>query len=292
MNLYRRMVALLATAWVLTGCQQPSEIALKPADDDTNLDVYSVVQPETTFVPAAVDSSGILPEEQMKFGGLLTVTHVKYDLGDGHPTAFSYSRVFVADSIIRLNGTFAGFRGRDLGPVTLNGRLMVKVEHRLLSVISGRRDTLRSGVEYLANLGGEFLPQYTWRATPLLIGAIDESILTPDTISLLSPRAGSAIPRDKELLFQWRSGGTGKMRVIVTRYVETRKGFVSLVEFRVRVNRGSATVPAAIMKQLPPGIYLLTFIQANRREEIVVDRYTGRLTIQAASVYNCLVGLQ
>jgi hypothetical protein len=285
-------IPLMLAALLFAGCQQPSEINLKPADDGTNLEVFPVAQVDTTFATASVDSSGILPEEQIRFGGLFTATHVRYDLGDGHPTSYSYSRVFVADSVVRLNNSFAGFRGRDIGPVLLNGKLMLKIDHRLISALSGRRDTLRSGVEYVANLGGEFLRQYTWKANPLLIGAIDETITAPDTIVLQSPRAGSAIPREKELILQWKAGGGGGMKVIVSRYAELRRSFVPLLEFRMKVNAGTATVPPKILKQFPVGLYMLTFIQANRRQEVVVDQYSGRLTLQAASIYNCLVGLQ
>jgi hypothetical protein len=287
-----RHFVLLLTALALAGCQQPSEITLKPAEDDTNLEIFTVAQPESTFAAASVDSSGMLPEEQMRFGALFTVTHVRYDLGDGRPTSYSYSRAFVADSIISVNSSLAGFRGRDIGPVLLNGRLMLKIEHRLLNLLAGRRDTIRSGVEYVANLGGEFQHLYTWRANPPQLGPIDESIVAPDTIVLHSPRGGSSIPRDKELLLQWKPGGGGAMSVIVSRYVEARRGFVPLAEFRARVNAGSAIVPPRILRQFPVGLYMLTFIQANRRQEIVVNQYSGKLMLQAASVYNCLVGLQ
>jgi len=288
-----RPMALMVVAWLMSGCQQPSEITLKPAEDDTNIEVSAVAQTESTFVSATVDSSGLLPAEQMRFGGWLTVTHVKYDLGDGRPTSISYSRVFVADSTLHVSGQFIGFSGKQLvGGVTVNGKQMLRIPHRIPGVSGTRGDSVDTGVEYVAYLGNEWSPIYRWQTRPAVGFTVDELIATPDTIVLLSPRAGTTIARDRELSLQWKAGGGGTMNVVVSRYAELRRAFVPLLNFRVKVNAGIARVPPRILKQFPAGTYMLTFIQANRHPDITVDRYAGTLTIQAASIYNCLVGLQ
>jgi hypothetical protein len=278
--------ALLATL-LLTGCHQPSEIKLAPEEDAGNLEARAVIQPDSNVAVSSVDSSGILADEQLRFGAWLTVTHLCYDDGKNVKTA-SFSRVFIADSTLRSAAGLAGFRGMFIGPILLNGSLMTPVVHR----VKGIGD---SGVEYLANLNGAFESRYRWRAIPTQVGEIDQSIDTPDTIRLTSPAAGSVIPRSKDLTLRWR-GGRGNLSVILSRYHEVRGVFIPLVEFRVRVNNGVAVVPASFLRQLPPSTlpnsYMLTFVLSTRREEIVVANYAGKLIMQAASIYNCFVSLK
>lgn len=291
MNAFRGIwTGLLVILLVASGCQQPSEVTLTPEEQSSNLEMRSIVQPDTSITLASIDSTGILPQDQLRFGGWMTVTHVTYDNGQARKS-FSYSRVLFADSTHRFNSRIVGFRGMDLGTVLLNGQPMFKIDHRLITWLSARRDTVKTGVEYVADLGGRFAPEYTWRMFPLAIGAINETILTPDTIVLLAPQGGSVIPRKKDLALQWR-GGRGNLKVVLSRYVDQKRGFAPLLEFRVRTNSGKAYIPSSVLKQLPSNLYLLTFVLSNTREEVRVGQYTGTTNIQAASVYNCYVGLQ
>jgi hypothetical protein len=281
---------LLVALLLMSGCQQPSEVTLTSEQQDSNLELRPIVQSDTSVSVASVDSTGILPQDQLRFGAWLTVTHVIHDNGQVR-NSFSYSRVIFSDSVVRINNKTVGFRGMDLGSVFLNSQPMFRIDHRVIAWTSVRRDTMNTGVEYVADLGGRFAPEYTWRAFPLQIGAINESITTPDTIMLESPRGGSLIQRKKDLALRWR-GGKGTLTVILSRYVDPKRGFAPLLEFRVRSNTGKAFIPASILKQLPPNLYLLTFVLSNKRETVTVQRYTGTMYIQAASIYNCYVGLQ
>jgi len=280
---------------LLGGCQHPAEVQLKPEEYQTDLDVRAVVIPDTSVTTSPVDSIAVLPGDQLNFSGSFLVNRVKLDAGPGKVDSFSYSRVLVADSAVRSGDRLLGFSGLDVGVMLLNGSLMLKLPHRVFVRRPFIGDSLLvRGVEYVSNLATTYQPnqQYTWTAYTLAYGRVEQSIRTPDNLAVQSPPGGSIVPRDRDLILRWK-GGNGRLSIIASRFDPASKKSHPMLEFRSRANLGKAVIPARLLRQLPhPAYYALTFILSNRNEVDPPAGYSGKILVQAASVYNCYIELR
>jgi hypothetical protein len=279
----------------VTGCQQPAEVDLKPEPQMSPLEVVTVRIPDTLVALGSVDTTAVLPYDQMNFFGSYVVNRVTLDGGPANVSTFAYSSVLVSDSIIRYSSREIGFYGIDLGVVTLNGNLMAEVPHRIrLRRLSLADTVLVRGVEYLADLSQTFTPnqQYTWISTSLQYGRVDVSINSPDDLRVLSPVGGSVIVRDRDLPLRW-TGGNGTLKIILSAYDRFSRRTFPLLEFRPQLNTGRALIPSTLLRQLPQkGTFVFTFILSNRKEISSVHSKVGRVLVQAASVYNSYIELR
>lgn len=293
MNRMRGFAAGLAL--LLGSCQHPAEVQLKPDEYQTDLEVRAVVIPDTAVTTSPVDSIAVLPGDQLNFSGSFLVGKVKLDAGPGRADSFAYARALVADSAVRFGNRLLGFNGLDLGVMSLNGLPMLKLPHRVFLRRPFNRDSvLVRGVEYVSNLTATYQPnqQYAWTAFTLAHGRIEQTIRTPDDLTVQSPLGGSIVPRDRDLVVRWR-GGNGKLSIVASRFDPGTKKSFPLLEFRSKANLGRAVIPARLLRQLPhPAYYELTFILSNRKEVEPPAGYTGKILVQAASVYNSYIELQ
>jgi hypothetical protein len=276
---------------LLTGCQQPGEVELKPSDETAALEANPVVLPDTNVEMAPVDSFGVLPGDRLRFGATFIVNSVVLDFGPGAVVPFSYSQVAVTnvDSAIRVGNTVVGYRGFNLGNVYLNGVLM----DRYVRWVPVHSSLVDFGWEYGVNLTRSYVPNrlYTWTALPLAVGNVNVAIQTPDSLDVLSPRGGTIIPRNRDLTLRWK--GRGNISIVVSWYDKIKKKSWPLLELKPRSNHGQAVIPAKLLSVLPPKRdFVFTFILSNRKETTVVQRYTGKILVQAASVYNSYVELR
>ena len=276
------------------GCQQPSDVQLTQDEYETDLEVRSVVVPDTNVVVSSVDSSAILPGDQLEFRAFFLVNNVTIDAGQAK-TSFSYARVFVADSAMRFMGRTIGYHGVDLGTVRLNGELMLKVPHMVMLKRSPQPDSLLfSGVEYLKDLTGLYEPDhlYQWSVMGPGLGNVSQAIRSPDKLVVHSPAGGSVLSREKDLVLLW-TGARGKLSIIISTFDPWSRRTRPLLELRSRTNSGRALLPAKLLRQLPrtSRYYLFTFILANRNDTIVLQQFTGKVVAQAASIYNSYVEL-
>jgi len=280
---------------VLSGCQQPTDVRLVPETYATDLEIVPVLKPDTLIASAPVDSSAILPSEQASYSGQFVLHNVKLDAGAGRIDSFAYSRVIVADSVARYVLRPVGFTGVDLGPVLLNGTPLIRVPHRITVLALSVRDTaLIRGIEYVGDLTQSYQPntQYTWTAPLSPHGPISIGIRSPDALTVQSPVGGSTISRSQDLLVRWK-GGNGKLRIIVSTYNPLTKRTVPVLELRPRRNTGTGLIPASMLRQFPGGpFFVFTFILSNRQELTAVQGLTGKILVQAASVYNSYIKLQ
>jgi hypothetical protein len=69
------LLALLLGALVLAGCKQPTDIELKPDVADDNLELNAVVLPDSHIAVSSVDSSAVLPYDQVRYDGLFAVAY-------------------------------------------------------------------------------------------------------------------------------------------------------------------------------------------------------------------------
>ncbi len=287
----RHLPAFILGFLLLAGCQKPADIALTPEVIDDNLEVLAVALPDSNIAVSSVDSSGVLPEDQVNYNGSFVVQSVTWDAGSSVLSA-AYSRVFFADSIVRVLGRRVGTGGMDVGTLSLNGSLMVKWPYRIsLGRIFGVDTSITRGVEYLVDLTQSYQSDhaYSWTVMTRLVPVFTVSIQTPEDLTVLSPRGGAVIPRTKDLDIRW-NGGKGKMSVIVSQYDPPTRTVKPILELRVKANNGKAVVPAKLLSTLPQQRYfVLTFILANRKEVTVTQPATGTILVQAAAVHNCYV---
>lgn len=290
----RLLVVFSLLALAIGGCKHPSEVELVDEASTTNLEAFAVSIPDSNIATASVDSSGVLPDEEIKAAAAFLINAVTWDAGSVKKTV-AYSRAFFADSVVRLSGSTVGFIGRDVGSVVLDGALMVKIPHRIPILRPVLSDSaIIRGVEYLSDLTGSYQHDhaYSWTVMNRLQPILTVGERSPEALNVLSPRGGAIHARSSNMPIAW-NGGKGKMTVIISYYDVIRKKTRPLLELRVRTNNGRAVIPAKLLAQLPPGTtFVLTFVLANKTVTTVTQPVTGRVLTQAAAVYNVFVELR
>lgn len=281
-------ISLVLMVLTLGGCSKPAPVELQSDSSDAGLEVTSITESDTSLGYASVDSGAVLPEDRVKFAGLLQIAHLTYDGGQQVLDA-ALAHVLFENRLrpVLVGPRVIGYHGINLGQIELNGNVMQRVEHRL-----GRRDT-SAGVEYYEDMASMHRPltDYTWTASPdSEVGAFTLSIRTPEDIVVHSPRGGSLVRRDRDLPLSWT--GSGNLAFVISLYEPITKKSTPVFKVAVRNNRQRAVLSNKILRLLPPGhLCVFTFVLANRREIDVVARFPGRVLVQATSVYNCYIGL-
>ena len=290
----RLLIVVGLISLILGGCKHPSEVELVDESATTNLEAFAVSIPDTNIVTASVDSTGVLPEEEVKASAAFLINMVTWDAGTPTKTV-AYSRAFFADSLVNMSGSTVGFVGRDVGSVLLDGALMFKIPHRIAVVRSILADSvLVRGVEYLSDLTGSYQHDhtYTWTVINRLQPVLTVTEQTPEALAVLAPRGGAIHSRAVNMPISW-NGGKGKMTVIISTYNTVKKKARPLLELRVRTNNGRAVIPSKLLSQLPSGTtFMLTFVLANKTTTTVTQPVSGKVLSQAAAVYNVLVELR
>ncbi len=281
------MIALL-----LGGCQQPAEVELQSTVGTNDLEVNAVVLPDPNVDVASIDSSALLPGDQVKFGGTLIVNQIKVDTGKV-VSSFTYSQVLFADSAVQSStNRFLGHHGMDLGVVRLNATPMLPIPNRITyRLMSGKDTTVVRGVKYLAFPTFQSNKQFVW-TLPSFMSSQTVSITSPESLVVVSPRGGTIIPRTKDLEIRWR-GSNGRLSVVLSMIDPETNRTRPLLELISKANAGTAVIPAKLLRELPAvWRYVFTFILANRKESVVIPQYDGKILVQVASVYNSYVELR
>lgn len=288
--LYAALIAVL-----LTGCQQPADVELQSEKSLTELEVVPIVRPDTLFVTKAVDTSAVLPSEQVAYAGQFVVNKITLDAGPGRVDSFAYSRVIVSDSTVRYFLRLVGYNGVDLGTLLLNGTPMVKVPHQITVRSVLVSDTvLTRGVEYLADLSRTYQASvlYTWSAPSTSAGALSVSIPSPAKLEVLSPQGGGVYSRDRDMLLSW-SGTGGQIQIIVGIYEPLTRKSIPILALRPKVNTGRGLLPSSVLRQFPRApFYVFTFMLFNRKEMVFLQSRAGKVLVQAAAVHNSYVEIR
>ncbi len=293
------LLCALVSAAVLAGCRQPADVELQTEENITEMEILPVIRPDTVIVTKAVDTTAVLPSEQVSYGGQIVVHKVTVDAGYGKVDSFAYSRAVVSDSTIRYLLRLVGYNGIDLGTLTVNGTPMVKVPHQITVRSVMLRDTVLSGgVEYVADLSQKYQPSalYTWSALSTSTGAMSVSITSPGKLDVLSPQGGGVYSPDRDLLLAW-SGNGGQIQIVVSIVEPLTRRSVPVLALRPKTNTGRGLLPASVLRQLLqqfPRVssYVFTFILFNRKEISLPQSRTGTVLVQAAEVHNCYIQLR
>jgi hypothetical protein len=291
----RSLWILLVAGGLLAGCQQPADLELTNDGETTSLEILPVALPDSLIPTSSVDSTAVLPMDQVRYRGQFLVTRVTLDAGPASSASYALSRVLVADSTVHFMQREVGGNGVDLGPVLLNQQLMLKISHRITVKRLLLRDTLIvRGDEYVANLSDTYQPgiTYTWNAPLSPAGALSVSIPAPQRLFVESPRGGLVHSREKDLFLRWTGGG-GKVQIIVSVYDPEKKRSIPILELRPRTESGRALLPASVLKQLPQGPwFVFTFVLSNRKVVTLAQNAVGGVLVQAADIYNSYIELR
>lgn len=277
----------------IVGCKQPAEVELT---DDVTFENVVVDQLERQ----SVDSTGLLPMDEASFAGQLLVVSTTTSSSRGvETTAFSRVtfedrlqpiRIFVGrDSIVR------GFAGLRVASVALND---VPMDERARRFTNDRGETLAGGFEYIRDLRLAYADRrrFTWRvASPLTVGSFDASIESPERMEVLSPVGGTTISRAEDLDVKWR--GRGEIGLIVSAVVRdpiVSNRIITKPIFASRINKenGKVRISKKVLRALPVAdAYVFTFIRLNRDVK-TINRFNGKVLVQAASIHNSIVALR
>jgi len=277
----------------MVSCQQPQEVELKPEEVDNQLVVKSIAEADTGLVLNPVDSSGVLPSDQYRYEGMFLISSLRYDLGQEvvRPTAFSLVYFSNRKEPIVYRGRIVGYNGLDLGMVVLNGNPMFRMFHNITLPWSFG-DTI-AGYKYGKDLTLSHTPnaRYTWVVAPLSTAALTVSIDSPGDVNVTSPRGGSVLSRNQDLILQWKN--KGNMSIVISMIDPVSKAHKPVLNILPGPDRERAVLSSKVLRLLPPNrVYVFTFSVSNRRELVNTAQYSGRILVQAASVYNSYVELR
>jgi hypothetical protein len=291
----RGLILLGLLLGLAAGCEQPSDIELNSDPQQASLEVIPLKVPDTLVAVSPIDTSGVLPLDQLDFWGRFLVHHVTVDGGPGNRASFAYSSVLMSDSVVRSGGMTVGFSGISLGMLTVNGIPMVEIPHRIRLRRLLQSDTVwTSGVEYLADLSATYAPDadYIWTSNSIRYGRFDLSIRAPEDLAVLKPVGGTIYSRDRDIPLAW-VGGKGVLTIILSAYDRVTKRVHPLLELRPNRNTGRALIPSSLVRQLPKRQdFVFTFILSNRREISLTQASRGRILVQAASVFSTYIQIQ
>jgi hypothetical protein len=280
----RLTVTLLLFLLGAAGCQKPSDVIVDPPDSGQELVVSSVVEADTTLQTAS-DSTGLVGKDRNRFAGSILLTSVKYDKGFGVVTVSAATAVLEDRSrpILAAStaGKVVGYWGLFLGnSLRLNGATMVPMARKLAGISAGWK---------YVDVTFTYRPNHPYRiVSPAdTVGAIGDSVDSPDDLSVLSPIGGGVFSRIHDLEMRWK--GTGTIAIIIQSYERNTGKTRPLLLVTPKINRGHAILDTKILALLPRGKeFVFTFVLANRHE-LSVPRYDGTVLFQAASIYNSYV---
>ncbi len=279
-------IILTVILGLVAGCQKPTEVKLTA---ESQLVIENVNEPDPTVERQPVDSTGLLPVDGERFAGFISVTSIKTDLGNGVESRTMARVLFESRQRPLIVDGRKCFFGLSLGTVIVSsggtGDLLFPRERRI---------GLQScGVEYVRE-ALNYTPRGMYRFTATgsdSVGPFTTTVEAPELLTVQSPRGGQRIRRDTDLELRWR--GDGPLSIILSA-VETRNGrhhVVPLFNVKPRVNDGRAVLSNRVLRGLPQGRYLFTFVLTNRDEQLTVGRFQGRVLVRASSIYNVRIDL-
>jgi hypothetical protein len=289
----RQIINVAICALLLGGCVKPSPVQV--VEDSSVLEPTTLQSVDPNFDYKAVDSTGVLPADQQAYYAYLLISDIKFNGAMGE-RGLALSTVLLGDrtSPVQNGGRVFGYSGLLVRSLLLNGQAMVPVPHvvNIRPSVTVSDSSVRAGFEYLLNLTPTYVPNqvYTWTISPLGFDSTTISILTPDTLEVLTPHGGSMHSRGEDLNVRW--SGTGNLLVILSATNPVTGRTKPLVSFRPLRGQDHATIRGKLLESLPAGSYALTFILANRTELPSGKVHPGKVLVQASSLYTTFFGLK
>ncbi len=293
----RLMQLLVVSSFVAAGCHHPDEVVLPPDPGaDPQMTVTAISPADTASGAGQLDSSAVLPSDQSRFGGYLSLNRVVDDFaiaGVRLTRTREFAKAVVTDRSqpVKLGPIVFGFQGMRMTGISVDGYPLAEIPHTVAVPTVGN---VAAGYEYAVNMAGKFQPDrvYHWivRAGMGMPDTLD--IRTPPALSVQSPVGGQRISRTQPLDIRWT--GSGKILIVVSEYFPLVRKARPLLIVQPVDNLGHLIVRPRVMALLPAQhqMYVLTFVLYNREEGAKLGGYQEGVLVQASSVYNTYVELQ
>ncbi len=278
-----RLLSAAILAVLFAACEKPTSVQV--TDDGPLFEVENVAEPDPSIDRASVDSTALLPRDQDKFAGLITVASMKSDNGTGIESRSFVHAAFENRTNSIVVGGLRRFLLLPLGlpRVTVGGNTVflamreVRFANQLLGLEYAREVTYTPGATYRFEAAGSD------SVSPFTV-----SIDAPDEIVVQSPVGGQRISRNGDVPLRWTA--RGDMFLIISARNPQGK-LIPVLSIKPHANQERALLTKRILSALPPGSYVFTFGVSNRNENLTLGRFRGKVLVRGISIYNVLVVL-
>ena len=297
--------AVVAALWVL-GCQEQLPVALTPDQTASALEVKVLPAIDSSLiVEASVDTSGVTQSEEQTYPATFLVNGVKSDLGTSH-TSFSYSRILLNNTLnsITVAGKVIGYVSVDVGQAKVNSVDLPKFARPVRTYTNFFTGQNAGSAYALVDKDNApisdftFAPRQHYRFVADGRGAVSSfelGIDSPDEVTVVEPKAGSVVFRDRDLQIRWDGKAGSKFRILVSSFNPASNVSVKpLIEVNVTEGSNSIVIPSDLLEGLranSDGRYLFSFISSNRNV-VSIPGYKGNVLVQASSIHNVLLWLR
>jgi len=303
-------ITVLALLLILPACRENNPIELVEPSVTEPLEVSLPKERDTTIVEeTTLDLTGLIQQDEDVYPGTVLVTGVKSDIG-GVQTQLSYARILLKDlrSPIPVKGNFGSYTGflhLDVGKAKLDDDEF-DVAEWIIQIKSLTLIPVKAGFFYKLGFDGLrvtrpifYLPRHQYAIDAEGKGAIRPFKLkvdAPDEVNVLAPRPEGLVFRDEDLVVRWNGKPGNFVRIILSTYSETTGRAVKPVivfgrEFGEDPRSNSLLISSKLLKLIPEGRFMMTFMSANR-EEAAIEGYPDRILVQAASIRNLIITLR
>jgi hypothetical protein len=283
-------VLVLAAA----GCQHPDEVILDPgqAQADTQLEIVSIAGADTATPAGSLDSSGVLPNDQVRFGAYLSLNRVVDDisiLGVRQVRTRVFAKVLFSDrnQPVQIGPKVYGYFGVRLDSIKIDSLRLFQLSHAISVPTVG---PVLAGFEYTRDLAGEYIPGKNYLWTVGAAGRLASfATQAPADLSVQVPVGGAKISRIQPLELRWK--GAGNLTLVISEYYPLLKKAVPLVSIKPTLNSGRLILGPRVLALLPARhqYFVFTFILSTRYEQGRLAGYPADILVQASDVYNSYV---
>ena len=298
--------AVFAALWIV-GCQEQLPVELTADQSAAALEVKVLPAIDSTLiVEASVDTSGITQSEEQTYPATFLVNGVKSDLGTSR-TSFSYSRILINDlksGITNIEGKLIGYNAIDVGLAKVNSVALPKLARPLRTYTSFLPGYNAGSAYTLVDKDDAPIADFTYAprqhyrfvaAGRGSVSSFELGIDSPEEVTIVEPRAGSVVFRDKDLQIHWDGKAGASFRILVSSFdPESNVAVRPLVQVDVKEGSNSITIPSMLLKGLranSDGRYLFSFISSNRNV-VRIAGYKENVLVQASSIHNVLLWLR
>ncbi|MBM4160871.1 MAG: hypothetical protein FJ217_07220 [Ignavibacteria bacterium] len=303
-------ITVLALLLLLPACRENNPIELAEPSVLEPLEVSLPRERDTTIVQeTTLDLTGLIQQDEDIYPGTVLVTGVNSDIG-GVRTQLSYARILLKDlrSPIPVKGNFGSYTGflhLDVGKAKLDD-VEFDVAEWIIQIKSLTLIPVKAGFFYKLGFDGlrvtrpiDYLPRHRYVISAEGRGAIRPFNLTvdaPDEVNVLAPIPEALVFRDEDLVVKWNGKPGNLVRIIMSSYNEiTGRAVKPVIVFGQEFGEGprsnSLLISSKLLKLIPQGRFMMTFVSANK-EEGAIEGYPDRILVQAASIRNLIITLR
>lgn len=289
----KRLVLIVSILLVAAaGCHHPDEVIIDNPPADTQMEINSIAGGDTATAAGLLDSSGVLPNDQVRFGAYLSLDRVVDDfaiLGVRQVRTREFAKALFSDrnQPVYIGPKVLGYYGVKLDSIKIDNLPLFQLSHAVPMPAVG---PILAGFEYTRDLANKYIPgkNYVWTVGAGGMAA-SFTIQAPADLSVQFPVGGAKIPLTQPLELRWK--GTGNLTLVISEYYPLAKKVVPLVTIKPALNSGRLILGPRVLALLPARHqhFVFTFILYNRSEQGRLGGYPAEILVQASDVYNSYV---